>query len=93
MLHIEITFKQYSTFSIGPEKTVPCLIHYYQFNEQQNQKRSVLKQFAEEYEVVKYWGIGQRNKTEFQDTKYKSVPLETAGLEEKEKKDRRTMGW
>lgn len=39
---------------------MPCLIQYYQFHEQQNQERNVLKQFAEEYKVVRYWGIGVR---------------------------------
>lgn len=37
---------------------MPCLIQYCQFHEQQNQKRSVIKQFAAEYKVVRYWGIG-----------------------------------
>lgn len=72
---------------------MPCLIQYCQFHEQQNQKRSVIKQFAAEYKVVRYWGIGvSEMKQNFRIQNKKPVLLETAGLEEKKGEAQKDQG-
>lgn len=72
---------------------MPCLIQYCQFHEQQNQKRSVIKQFAAEYKVVRYWGIGvSEMKQNFRIQNKKTVLLETAGLEEKKGEAQKGQG-